>query len=347
MYDMRTLSFALLLLTSVLSVTTSHLYSCINLLAIAKQVPEMVYVMQVVRNNMSQLLKTMLFALILIYIFSVVAYTSPLISDDQQILDKKPSALGPKSLLLHSLFYWDYGFREAPVFSFTFAQSDIASLEPPPDAFNHGAESLELPEREINFPEVLLGVGFNLLYHLLIVLVFSAVVSGIIIDSFAELRQDKEKIRDNIVNTCFVCNIDREDFEQNNLPFTHHIKHEHNLWDYVFFRMYLESKESVDYSGLESYCFAQIQEQKISWFPIKKAIIIEGRNKEKKDTAGLYVRLDHLNDRMDKEKRMQEEQEKGLYRKLDMLNARMDSDKKEQEKLLRILMSTLDDIRKG
>jgi hypothetical protein len=88
------------------------------------------------------------------------------------------------------------------------------------------------------------------------------------------VRRQKEEVRDDIVNTCFVCNIEREDFEQLNLPFIQHIKHEHNLWDYVFFRMYLESKESVDYSGLESYCFAQIREQKISWFPIKKAIII-------------------------------------------------------------------------
>jgi hypothetical protein len=82
----------------------------------------------------------------------------------------------------------DYGFREGPVFTYSFAQKDVNSLEMPPDAFGHGAESLGLPESKINFPEVFAGVGFDLLYHLLIVLVFSAVVSGIIIDSFAELR---------------------------------------------------------------------------------------------------------------------------------------------------------------
>jgi hypothetical protein len=320
MYDVRTMSFALLLASSVLSVTTDHLFSCINLLAIARQVKEMVYVLQVVRNNFSQLIKTLMFALIIIYIFAVVAYTSPMISDDTQILDRKPNALGPKSLLLHALFYWDYGFREGPVFTYSFAQKDVNSLEMPPDAFGHGAESLGLPESKINFPEVFAGVGFDLLYHLLIVLVFSAVVSGIIIDSFAELRAKKEEVRDDIVNTCFVCNIEREDFEQLNLPFIQHIKHEHNLWDYVFFRMYLESKESVDYSGLESYCFAQIREQKISWFPIKKAIIIEGRNKEKKDVVGLYRRLDHL-------------------------NARMDTERNDREKLLKNLVSVIDDLR--
>ena len=56
--------------------------------------------------------------------------------------------------------------------------------------------------------------------------------------------------------------------------------------------MYLEEKETIDYSGLETYCDAMIREEKINWFPIKKAIAIdEGRNKEKKDLPGLYRRL--------------------------------------------------------
>lgn len=54
--------------------------------------------------------------------------------------------------------------------------------------------------------------------------------------------------------TCFICNIDREDFEQLNLPFKAHVREEHNMWDYVFFRMYLEEKDTIDYSGLETCC---------------------------------------------------------------------------------------------
>jgi hypothetical protein len=65
-------------------------------------------------------------------------------------------------------------------------------------------------------------------------------------------------------------------------------------WDYAFFRLYLESKDSIDYSGLESYCSNLILQQKINWFPIKKAVIIEGRNKEKKDLPGLFRRLEVL-----------------------------------------------------
>eukprot|EP00966_Prymnesium_polylepis_P251396 5812294-Prymnesium_polylepis.1 len=48
------------------------------------------------------------------------------------------------------------------------------------------------------------------------------------------------------------------------------------MWDYVFFRFYLEEKDPIDFTGLETYCSDNIKEQKINWLPIKKAIVIEG-----------------------------------------------------------------------
>ena len=141
---------------------------------------------------------------------------------------------------------------------------------------------------------ILVGFLFNVLYHILIILVFSAVVSGIIIDAFAEKRATNNTIRHDILNTCFICNIEREDFEQLNLDFKQHVREEHNLWDYAFFRLYLETKDDTKYTGLETFCAEQIRDNKISWFPIKKAIVIGRRSKEKKDLPGLYRRLNTL-----------------------------------------------------
>merc|ERR1719506_2941084 len=106
--------------------------------------------------------------------------------------------------------------------TYAFAQSNLSGLEPEIEAGG-------LDESQVSYSQVVAGVVFNLLYHLVIILIFSAVVSGIIIDSFAELRAKNKAIRDDIVGTCFICNIEREDFEQLNLPFKTHIKEEHNL----------------------------------------------------------------------------------------------------------------------
>ena len=85
--------------------------------------------------------------------------------------------------------------------------------------------------------------------------------------------------------------IEREDFETLGLDFKEHVAAQHNMWDYLFFRLYLEAKDPSEFNGLETYCWEQQQEGRITWFPIKKAIVIEGRNKEKKDIPGLYTRL--------------------------------------------------------
>lgn len=209
-------------------------------------------------------------------------------------------------MFLNSLFFWDYGFREAPVFTYTFALRNASSYTPASEG------ELDLTAGQVDRGEIFLGFVFNVLYHIVIILVFSAVVSGIIIDAFAEKRSTNNSIRNDILNTCFICNIEREDFEQLNLNFKQHVREEHNLWDYAFFRLYLESKDAIDYTGLETFCSSQIRDKKISWFPIKKAIKIEGRNKEKKDLPGLYRRLntleDHINGQVSQMRSMRQSQ---------------------------------------
>ena len=44
-------------------------------------------------------------------------------------------------------------------------------------------------------PQVLHGFVFNILHYVVVLLVFTAIVSGIIIDSFAELRAAREATR--------------------------------------------------------------------------------------------------------------------------------------------------------
>jgi len=278
--DPQTLKYAFFMVTASLTVFYSYYFSCVHLLNIMSRVPTMRYVAQVLQKNLVQMVTTLILVFILIYNFSVFAYAVPLFRNDQAILDLKADALGISSLLLNTIFYWDYGFREAPVFGNTFLQNET---------------TLPLSEgSDASYGYIVLGFVFDFLYHISVILIFSAVVSGIIIDAFAELRAKNNIILDENANTCFICDIDREDFEQVGLNFKAHIKEDHNMWDYVFFRFYLEAKDPTEFTGLETYCSKLIKEQKINWLPIKKAIVIEGRNKEKKDVPGVFRRLDLL-----------------------------------------------------
>ena len=52
---------------------------------------------------------------------SIISTHNVLCCGAQSILDQKADALGESNLLLNTIFYWDYGFREAPAFSNAFS----------------------------------------------------------------------------------------------------------------------------------------------------------------------------------------------------------------------------------
>jgi hypothetical protein len=59
-------------------------------------------------------------------------------------------------------------------------------------------------------------------------------------------------------------------FEKEEKDFEYHSLHDHNLWDYVYYLMYLKSKDPLEYSGLEYYVNEKYKTRNTSWFPILK-----------------------------------------------------------------------------
>eukprot|EP00965_Chrysotila_dentata_P053416 1772341-Pleurochrysis_carterae.AAC.1 len=56
--------------------------------------------------------------------------------------------------------------------------------------------------------------------------------------------------QDDLENLCFVCGMDRNTFDRKHpIGFEHHIKHEHNIWQYLAFILHLRFKEATDLTG--------------------------------------------------------------------------------------------------
>ena len=47
--------------------------------------------------------------------------------------------------------------------------------------------------------------------------------------------------------------MERGKFENKEVTFEDHIKREHSLWHYLFFIVYIKTKESTEFTGPESY----------------------------------------------------------------------------------------------
>lgn len=118
--------------------------------------------------------------------------------------------------------------------------------------------------------------GTDLIYFIFFGLLFGNIVSGIMIDTFAALRTQRDEMYDDKKNRCYICGKDRGMLEKNNEKFDKHITDKHFLWNYIFYTYCLNSKHETDYSGLEyeiKRCLsddAANEEDAIMWLPFNE-----------------------------------------------------------------------------
>mmetsp|Transcript_45259 Transcript_45259/g.117136 ORF Transcript_45259/g.117136 Transcript_45259/m.117136 type:complete len:150 (+) Transcript_45259:119-568(+) len=73
-------------------------------------------------------------------------------------------------------------------------------------------------------------------------------------------------------NRCFICDIDRAEFDRHGNGFEFHIKEEQNMWMYMYFIIYLQEKSSTEYTGPESFVASLYGNNSTNWVPQNKAM---------------------------------------------------------------------------
>lgn len=119
-------------------------------------------------------------------------------------------------------------------------------------------------------------VVYDLLFYFIVIIIVLNLIFGVIIDTFADLRSEKQKKEEILKTTCFICcechgrthhaeqricspgtcvltGLERDKFDNKTVSFEEHIKLEHNIWNYLYFIVLLREKNKTDYTGPESY----------------------------------------------------------------------------------------------
>jgi len=63
-----------------------------------------------------------------------------------------------------------------------------------------------------------------------------------IVDAFKDLREEKRGNELDQKNVCFICGTNREEFEKKGIDFEDHTRIDHNIWNYMFFVMFVMEK---------------------------------------------------------------------------------------------------------
>ena len=100
-----------------------------------------------------------------------------------------------------------------------------------------------IPKISSKYPEYFIQIFFfNVLFHIIVILILGNMFFGLILDSFNDLRDKLEIYENDIKNVCFVCQIDSDNYLFNNKSdksFEKHKKEDHYLWNYLYFITYI------------------------------------------------------------------------------------------------------------
>lgn len=72
-------------------------------------------------------------------------------------------------------------------------------------------------------------VVYDLLFFFVLIVIVLNLIFGVIIDTFADLRSEKQQKEEILKNTCFVCGLERAAFDNKSVSFEEHIRSEHNV----------------------------------------------------------------------------------------------------------------------
>ncbi|KAK5614732.1 Inositol 1,4,5-trisphosphate receptor type 1 [Crenichthys baileyi] len=123
-------------------------------------------------------------------------------------------------------------------------------------------------------------VIYDLLFFFMVIIIVLNLIFGVIIDTFADLRSEKQKKEEILKTTCFICGLERDKFDNKTVTFEEHIKEEHNMWHYLYFIVLVKVKDSTEYTGPESYVAEMIKEHNLDWFPRMRAMSLVSSDSE-------------------------------------------------------------------
>ncbi|KAL4238125.1 Ryanodine receptor 2 [Mactra antiquata] len=109
---------------------------------------------------------------------------------------------------------------------------------------------------------------FDISFFFFVIVILLAIIQGLIIDAFGELRDQLEQVKEDMESKCFICGIGKEYFDKVPHGFETHTQNEHNFANYMFFLMHLINKPDTEYTGQETYVWELYQQRCWDFFPV-------------------------------------------------------------------------------
>ncbi|XP_064490365.1 ryanodine receptor-like isoform X2 [Ornithodoros turicata] len=219
----------------------NYFFFAAHLLDVAVGFKTLRTILQSVTHNGKQLVLTVMLLTIIVYIYTVIAFSffrKFYVQEEDDQVDQKCH-----SMLTCFVFHLYKGVR---------AGGGIGDEIGPPDGDDYEVYR----------------IIFDITFFFFVIVILLAIIQGLIIDAFGELRDQLQSVVDDMESNCFICGIGKDYFDRVPHGFDTHVQKEHNLANYMFFLMHLINKPDTEYTGQETYVWELYQKRCWDFFPV-------------------------------------------------------------------------------
>lgn len=219
----------------------NNFFFAAHLLDVAVSYKTLRTILQSVTHNGKQLVLTVMLLTIVVYIYTVIAFNyfrKFYIQEEDDEVDKKCH-----DMFTCFVFHLYKGVR---------AGGGIGDEIGDPDGDDYEVYR----------------IIFDITFFFFVIVILLAIIQGLIIDAFGELRDQLQSVQDNMESNCFICGMSKDFFDIVPHGFDTHVQKEHNLANYMFFLMHLINKPDTEYTGQETYVWNMYQQRSWDFFPV-------------------------------------------------------------------------------
>lgn len=231
------------LLCSALGVFVSPFFYAFHLIDVVLSFPMLKAILQSVTHNLQQLILTIMMTLVVVYLYTVLAFNFFRKFYVQEGEGEEPPDRKCHNMLTCFIYHFYAGVR---------AGGGIG-------------DELESPYGDdLEYWRMLYDISF----FFFVIIILLAIMQGLIIDAFGELRDQQESATEKLESSCFICDIGKETFDRLPRGFEIHTSKEHNFANYLFFLQHLVNKDETEYTGQETYVREKYDNRDWEFFPV-------------------------------------------------------------------------------
>lgn len=235
----------IMIVTSYFGIRDYGVMFCIHLLHIIPMFDLLTRVIKGATVNRNQLLVVIPFALVIIYIYSMIYFHIT------------------RTMFLNS----------AGEYCDTLFQCFTTALRYSVRTSNGGHNYSWTNKR--TFPDVWLRIAIDGSFWLLYSIIGMKVVTALVLDGYVGQKKSRETAEADMSSLCTICGLKKDDFSSKGISWKAHLTQEHNIWSYVklFYNLQMSRTKRCKLSTIEEEVLQKFKNKDISFLPRKTSFL--------------------------------------------------------------------------